>query len=190
MEDTSTIGKSAGARADDATIYRELHEIALAYMRNEPQGHTLQATALVHEAWLRMNGRADEAYADPADRRRFLSAAATMMRRILVDHARTRATLRRGGNRVRLVALGEEEEQSDRQDLDLLALDEALGGLARIDPQQARIVEYRFFGGLTLGEIAAELDLSVRTVGREWACAKIWLYRAIGDPRTDGPEVP
>jgi len=182
MQDTPTLDRSA--------VYQELHDIARAFMRNEPQGHTLQATALVHEAWIRMSAHTGESYARPEDRRRFLAAAATMMRRILVDHARTRATLRRGGDRLRLATLDVEEQQTDRQDLDLLALDEALQGLARIDAQQARIVEYRFFGGMTLDDIAAELGLSVRTVGREWACAKIWLQRAITDRTSDAKRAP
>ena len=182
MPDTPTLDRSA--------VYQELHDIARAFMRNEPEGHTLQATALVHEAWIRMSGSAGESYARPEDRRRFLSAAATMMRRILVDHARTRATLRRGGDRLRLTSVDVQEQETDRQDLDLLALDEALQSLARIDPQQARIVEYRFFGGMTLDDIADELGLSVRTVGREWACAKAWLHRAIADTALDAEQAP
>lgn len=182
MPDTPTLDRSA--------VYQELHDIARAFMRNEPQGHTLQATALVHEAWIRMSASSGESYTSPEDRRRFLSAAATMMRRILVDHARTRATLRRGGDRLRLLSVDVQEQETDRQDLDLLALDEALQGLARIDAQQARIVEYRFFGGMTLDDIAAELGLSVRTVGREWACAKAWLHRAITDTALDSEQAP
>jgi RNA polymerase sigma-70 factor (ECF subfamily) len=190
MEDSSTIDRPSSTRTDNSAVYQELHNIALAFMRNEPQGHTLQATGLVHEAWIRMSGHSGEKYARPEDRRRFLSAAATMMRRILVDHARTRATLRRGGDRLRLTSLDVAQQQTDRQDLDVLALDEALQGLARIDAQQARIVEFRFFGGLSLEDIAAELDLSVRTVGREWACAKAWLHRAIAATGADEPSSP
>ena len=162
---------------DDAEVYEALRRVAQRMMGSERASHTLQATALVHEAWLRVAKQEDGAKTRFRDRQHFMSTAAETMRRILVDHARTRATLRRGGQRLRLTIDPSCEPAAAGRDLDLLALDECLDRLAVLDARQAKIVEYRFFGGLTLDEIASELGLGARTVDREWACAKAWLFR-------------
>ena len=161
---------------EETAVYEELRRIALGMMQAERTGHTLQATALVHEAWLRVAGKP---WGEFRDRRHFLAMVTRIMRRVLVDHARARATLRRGGKRLRLAAGELGDSDTDRRDLDLLTLDEALQRLARIDKRQAKVVEYRLFGGLTLDEIAAEMALSARTIDRDWACAKAWLFREL-----------
>jgi len=167
----------------DSAVYDELRRIALGMMQSERVGHTLQATALVHEAWLRIAGKHGSEF---RDRRHFLAMVTTIMRRVLVDYARARATLRRGGKRMRLAIDELADSDTDRHDLDLLILDEALKRLARIDARQAKVVEYRQFGGLTLDEIAAEMDLSARTIDREWTCAKAWLFRELAGREPKG----
>ncbi|MDZ4756454.1 MAG: ECF-type sigma factor [Phycisphaerae bacterium] len=159
--------------------YDELRRLAGTYLRGERTGHTLQPTALVHEAWVRL---ADHARHDGTSRERFIAEAATVMRHILVDHARARNAAKRGGGGGRVamydVALMV-STPTGADALDILALDEALERLRAIDPAQARLVELRFFGGLTLGEAAAVMSLSQRTADREWRCAKAWLADAI-----------
>ena len=155
-------------------IYDELRRLARHYMRNERSGHTLQTTALVNEAYLRLS---DAEHVAIRDRSHFFAMAATMMRRILVDHARSRAADKRGGG-VTYIALDERIAER-RPALDLLVLDDALTRLAALDPQQARIVELRFFSGLTVEETADALSVSPATVKRDWAIAKAWLYDAL-----------
>jgi RNA polymerase sigma factor (TIGR02999 family) len=157
-------------------VYEELHRLARHYMRRERPGHSLQATALVNEAYMRL---ADYTRMQWQDRAHFFAVSAQAMRRILVDHARRHNVKRgRGVQHVSLedvavVAQGEEVET------DLVALDEALIGLTRIDPRKAQIVEMRFFGGLTVEEIGGVLKVSPGTVKRDWRAAKAWLYQEL-----------
>ena len=157
-------------------VYEELRQLAAARMAHEAPGNTLNATALVHEAYLRLVGSLDEARWE--SRGHFFAAAAEVMRRILVDRARRKAAARHGGGRARLelkpdlVAAPEPRE-------DLLALDEALDRLAAEDPLKAELVKLRYFAGLTLPDAAAALGLSERTAGRHWAYARAWLRRAV-----------
>lgn len=157
-------------------VYDELRKLAAARMAGESPHHTLQPTALVHEAYLRLVGTADGPQWD--HRGHFFAAAAEAMRRILVDQARRKSAARHGGELVRrelepdLAALPEPRE-------DLLALDEALTRLAIEDPVKAELVQLRYFGGLTLPEAAAALGISERTAGRQWAFARAWLRRAV-----------
>ena len=162
-------------------VYAELRRQARRALRREGEGHTLQATALVHEAWLRLD---DQHGASWESRRQFFAVAAQMMRRVLVDHARARQSLKRGGAPAR-VTLGDVDIQgalpndSTLDTIDLLALDDALARLAVLDPQKARLVELRYFAGLSIPEAAAALGVSAATVGREWAVARMWLRREL-----------
>jgi RNA polymerase sigma factor (TIGR02999 family) len=157
-------------------VYEELHRLARQYMRRESSGHSLQATALVNEAYMRL---ADYTRMQWQGRAHFFAVAAQVMRRILVDHARRHNHKRgRGLQRVPLedvglVVLAEDSET------DLVALDEALIGLTRLDPRKAQIVEMRFFGGLTLEEIGEVLKVSTGTIKRDWRAAKAWLYQEL-----------
>jgi RNA polymerase sigma factor (TIGR02999 family) len=155
-------------------VYAELRRVAHHYMRAERAGHTLQTTALVHEAYLRLASLERMQF---RDRAHFVAMAATMMRRVLVDYARAHARDKRGGG----VAITSEDASGEapQQEIDLLALDDALDRLARLDVQQARIVELRFFGGLTIDETARALEISPKTVTRDWAVAKAWLYHEL-----------
>lgn len=157
-------------------VYDELRDLAGRYFRRESAAHTLQPTALVHEAYLQL---VDQTRATFKDRQHFLAVAATAMRRVLIDHARTRGRLRRGGD-LRRTELDQVIASCDQTNLDLVALDDALVRLARIDPSKARIVELRFFGGLNVDEVADVLGASSKTVAREWTVAKGWLYRELG----------
>jgi RNA polymerase sigma factor (TIGR02999 family) len=152
-------------------VEAELHRIAHRYMRREPANHTLQTTALVNEAYLRLIHATEVEW---EDRSHFFAISANLMRRILVDHARARGRLKRGGGATR-VTLDGDQWPAPQPGADVIALDEALDDLARFDPQGARIVELRFFGGLTLEEIAGVIDRAPRTVKRDWAAAKVWL---------------
>jgi RNA polymerase sigma factor (TIGR02999 family) len=156
-------------------VYAELRKLARRHIRKERRNHTLQSTALVHEAYLRLVGQDAAAW---QTRTRFFAVAANLMREILVDHARRHKTAKRGGGAYR-VTLDEGLELPPQANLDLVALDEALIGLARIDPAKARLVELRFFGGLTIEESAEVLGLSLATVKRHWSLARAWLYREI-----------
>ena len=156
-------------------VYDELHRLARGYMSRESAGHTLQATALVNEAYLRL---VDQTRVQWRNRAHFFGVAAQMMRRILVDHARKRGSQKGGGDFARVSLAGVEDFSPQPAD-DVLALDDALKDLARLDPQQARVVELRYFAGLTIEETAEALGLSHDMVKREWATAKAWLYRAI-----------
>ncbi len=152
-------------------VYRELHRIAAAYLRRERSDHTLQPTALVHEAYLKL---VDQTQIQWQNRAHFFAIAATVIRRILVNHAeRVKAAKRGGGNKV---ALDEAAGVVGKPQLDIIALNQALEKLARLDERQSRIVEMRFFGGLTEEEIAQVLGLSTVTVKREWRTAKAMLF--------------
>ena len=163
-------------------VYEELHRLAVGYLSRESPGHTLQPTALVHEAYLRL---VDQRRADWRNRAQFLGLAANMMRRILVNHARDRAAAKRGRNPDR-VSLSLVESPSGRPDVELIALEDALQRLAALDERKSRVVELKFFGGLTIEEIAEVLQVSGATVEREWAFARAWLYDAIegAEPET------
>lgn len=156
-------------------VYQELHRLAVHYLSREGTGHTLQPTALVHEAYLRL---VDQRRVDWRNRAQFLGVAASMMRRILVNHARDRVAQKRGGGREQ-VTLSLVESPSGRPDVELIALEDALGRLSELDPRKGRVVELKFFGGLTIEEIAEVLQVSGATVEREWAFARAWLYDAI-----------
>lgn len=156
-------------------VYDELHHLASRYMSHEHPGHTLQSTALVHEAYLKL---IDQQRVQWRNRAQFYGVAAQMIRRILVDHARTAKAQKRGGE-ARKLSLDETAGVPERRDLDLIALDDAMGALARLDPQQSRVIELRFFGGLTVEETAEALDISPATVKRDWVTAKAWLFREL-----------
>lgn len=156
-------------------VYQELRRMAGSYLRQENPGHTLQPTALVHEAWLRL---IDQARVDWRNRAQFFGVAAQMMRRILVDHAKTKHREKRGGDAVKL-SLGEVINLSCERAADLLALDDALNELARIDERKSRVVELRYFGGFSVEETAQILGVSPETVMRDWKLAKAWLYQQI-----------
>ena len=156
-------------------VYQELRRLAHHHMRGERPGHTLQTTAVIHEAYLKL---IDQRAVDWQSRAHFFAVASQVMRRILVDHARGRAAEKRGGGAPH-VALDDVAVVGSEPDMDLVALDEALERLAVLDSQQARIVELRFFGGLTIDEAAAVAGISPATVKREWATAKAWLYQEL-----------
>ena len=155
-------------------VYDELRHLADSFLRRERAGHTLQPTALVHEAYLRLVDQPLRL----ENRAHFFGVAAQAMRCILVDHARARLAAKRGGGGQRL-ALEDAAGLSDERELDLVALDDALRSLSALDPQQSRVVELRFFGGLTIEETAAVLRVSPATVKRDWQTARAWLHREI-----------
>ena len=157
-------------------VYSDFRSLAGSYLSGKTR-NTVQATALVHEAFLRL---VDQDDVDWRGRSHFLAVGATAMRQILVDHARKRFALKRGGGRPR-VAFSEDLAVSPRRDADILALDEALEKLAAIDQRRAKIVEMRFFGGMTVEETAEAIEVSPATVKREWAMAKAWLYHELSD---------
>jgi RNA polymerase sigma factor (TIGR02999 family) len=178
-------------RALDALVplvYKELREVARRHLRRERPGHTLQSAALVHETYLRL---VDQGPLDTDDRSHFIAVAARLMRQILIDHARRRGAAKRGADlRVEMDAKGEPEDPRAPEVLqatELVALDQALNELARMDPRQGKIVELRYFGGLTIEEIALVLSVSPATVKREWSVAKAWLARQIRRRRGDEP---
>lgn len=155
-------------------VYHELHRIAGQYMRRENAGHSLQTTALVNEAYVRL---VDYKRMQWQNRAHFFAVSAQLMRRILVDHARRR-NLKRGRG-VQHVSLEEASMVGDGRDADLVALDDAMNALARLDPRKVQVVEMRFFGGLSVEEIAEVLKISTVTVMRDWSTAKAWLYREL-----------
>jgi RNA polymerase sigma factor (TIGR02999 family) len=156
-------------------VYDELRRQAARYLRREQAGHTLQTTALIHEAYVRL---VDQRNVQWQNRAHFFGIAAQMMRRILVDHARTKKRAKRGGSDVK-VSLADATVAVKGQDLDVVALDEALTRLAEIDEQQSRVVELRFFSGLTVEETAEVMGISAATVKRDWSMAKAWLHREL-----------
>lgn len=169
-------GRQGDRRALDAllpTVYEELRRLAQSYLRRERGDHTLQPTALVHEAYLRL---VDQRSVDWRDRAQFFGIASEMMRRILVNHARERRAAKRGGGATR-ISLDDALDFFHKRDLDLVELDDALRDLTSLDPEQGRIVELRFFGGLTVEETADVLEVSPATIKREWSLAKTWLRR-------------
>ena len=172
-----TNGDQGAIHALTPIVYDELHRLARRYMRGETRNHSLQATALVNEAYLRL---ADYTRMQWQDRAHFFAVSAQVMRRILVEHAR-RHNQKRGGG-IQHVSLDEALMVGGGRagDIDLVALDNALIALARIDPRKEQIVEMRFFGGQTVEEIAQVLKLSTGTVKRDWRAAKAWLYRELG----------
>jgi len=162
-------------------VYKELRRMASHYLRHERPGHTLQATALVHEAYLKLAGQPDAKW---QNRAHFFAVASQLMRRILVDYARAQHRGKRGGKQQK-VSLDEALLVSaDRTD-ELLAVNEALAKLEEMDARQARIVELRYFGGLTMEETAEVLQLSSKTVMREWSMAKAWLYGSLKEHYAD-----
>ncbi len=165
-------------------VYHELAAIAQSAMGRERGDHTLQATALVHEAWMKLCGDHSPSF---EDRSEFYRAAAEAMRRVLVDHARRRARIKRGGGRDKVSITTIEPALTDDPDR-FLALDEAIQRLGASDPRAAEIVRLRFFAGLSVDETADALKLSRRTVLREWAYAKARLYQDLADEPGDGPE--
>ena len=156
-------------------VHAELRRIAGAFMRRQNPGHTLQASALVNEAFLRL---VDSNKVNWQSRTHFFAVSAQLMRRILVDAARRRNSLKRGGDRMR-ITLDDRVDVSDEAETDLVALDEALTRLASLNPRHSRIVELRYFGGLTEEQIAEALKISARTVRRDWSVARAWLYREL-----------
>src|SRR3954452_15920308 len=156
-------------------VYDELHRRAVQAFSRERTGHTLQPTALVHEVYLRLM---DQHEASWKNRAQFFAIAAQMMRRILVSHARARQAEKRGGGEER-ITLDEGVATAPMRDVNLLALDEALTKLAEIDPDKSRMVELRFFSGLSVEETAEVMGLSPRTIDRQWHTAKAWLHREI-----------
>ena len=157
-------------------VYDELHRQAERLLRRESPGHTLQTTALVHEAYLRL---VDQHQAHWQNRAQFFGIAAQLMRRILVDHFRRHQAGKRGGGAAQ-VTLDESAVETAGADVDLLALDDALTRLGQLDSQQARVVELRYFTGLGIEETAAAMGISPTTVKREWAMARAWLKRELG----------
>lgn len=163
-------------------VYDELHRLARRYMSDEKPGHTLQTTALVNEAYLRL---VDSAHANWEDRTHFFAVCAKVMRRILVDWARSRQALKRGSDPVCL-ELNEALAVGAEPAVDLVAIDDALKSLATIDPRKSEIVELRFFGGLSVKEAAGVLKVSEETVHRDWKLAKTWLRRELSREASSG----
>jgi RNA polymerase sigma factor (TIGR02999 family) len=156
-------------------VYQELRRMARRYMGQQQPGHTLQTTALIHEAYLRLVGQEEKRW---ENRAHFYGVAAQAMRHILVDYARARHTAKRGGE-ARAVSLEEAAIVSDERAAELVALDDALETLARLSPRQSRVVELRYFGGLSVAETAEVLKISPDTVMSDWSQAKAWLYRTL-----------
>jgi RNA polymerase sigma-70 factor (ECF subfamily) len=170
--DSNTLSLDAALPA----LYEQLHELAAGYMRRERSGHTLQPTALVHEAYLRLLGQRE---VDWNNRTQILGVAAHMMRRVLINHAAGKAADKRGGSDAQCVLLDEALHVCEERAVPLAALEGALRRLEAMDPRQGQIVELRFFGGLTVEEVAEVLGVSAATVHREWSVAKRWLRREI-----------
>jgi RNA polymerase sigma-70 factor (ECF subfamily) len=168
-------GDHAAYEALVPLVEAELHRLARSYMARERRDHTLQATALVNEACLRLAGTEGIEW---RDRAHFLGIAARLMRRVLIDHARRHAFQKRGGG-LHKVPIDEERLATEPRDLDLLALDRALESLAAVDARKAKVVEMRYFGGMTIEETAGALRVSIDTVKRDWQVARMWLLRAL-----------
>jgi RNA polymerase sigma-70 factor, ECF subfamily len=166
-------GEDGAAAKLIPVVYDELRRLAASYMRRERVDHTLQATALVHEAYLKL---VEQRTVNWQSRSHFFGVAAQLMRRILIDHARGHTRQKRGGSEQRKVSLDEAFVFSEQRADELLAVDDSLNLLAKLDPRQARVVELRFFGGLNVEEAAEVLGVSPKTVKRDWSMAKAWLY--------------
>jgi RNA polymerase sigma factor (TIGR02999 family) len=158
-------------------VYGELRALAAAQMRGERRTHTLQPTALVHEAFLRLSGQRGRQW---KERRQFFAVSASLMRQVLVDHARGRRAAKRGGEETRVEVASLDELPATPEVFDVLALDEVLTRLAALQPRLSKVVELRFFGGLEVEETAEVLGCSPRTVKRDWALARAWLVRELG----------
>ena len=161
-------------------VYAELHRLAGRYMWREGRGHTLQTSALINEAYLRL---VDQKRMQWQNRAHFFGVAARLMRQILVDHARSRSRAKRGGG-ARMVSLAEQSVIAKEIE-DVIALDDALKNLSEMDPRKSQIVEMKFFGGLTTEEVAEVLNVTTRTVEREWRKAKAWLYKAVTSDKSE-----
>lgn len=168
-------GDSAASEAIIPLLYVELRAIAARCLKSERPGHTLQPTALVHEAFLKL---VDQKDADYRSRGHFMAIAAMVMRRILVSHAEKRAAAKRGGGAAR-IPLDDELGAGGERSIDLIALDEAMNKLAQLDPRKAKVVEQRFFAGIEMSHIAENLGVSLATVKRDWEYARTWLMREI-----------
>lgn len=160
-------------------VYPELKRIAHRRLRRERPGHTLQTTALIHEAYLRLAGQENAQW---RNRAHFLAVSGEIMRRILVDYARAERREKRGGG-AREFRLNEEIDRANSPEVDIVALDDALHDLAKLDPQQSRVVELRFFAGLSIDETAEALGISKATANRDWVSARAWLLRELGPGR-------
>ena len=158
-------------------VYDELRRLASNYLRRERASHTLQPTALVNEAYLKL---VDQRHAKWQNRAQFFGISAQLMRRILVDHARRHQAVKRGGSKQRRLSITSAERVAKQPEIDLLALNEALDELTIMDPQQAQIVELKFFGGLSIEETAEVIGISHATVERDWKMARAWLRRQLG----------
>ncbi|HEU0251746.1 MAG TPA: sigma-70 family RNA polymerase sigma factor [Pyrinomonadaceae bacterium] len=158
-------------------VYDEIRRIAHRYVQRERDGHTLQTSALVNEAYLRLAGQQS---VDWQNRAHFFGVTAQVMRHILIDHARRRRYVKHGGE-VRVIPISEAAEMSMQRASELIALDEALEELSKLDQRKSRVVELRYFGGLSLEETAEVLQISLMTVRRDWRAAKAWLYKAMKD---------
>jgi len=179
QQDVTILLREVSAGATDAPerlleiVYEDLRRLAGAYMKNERSDHTLQATALVHEAFIRL---VDWENVTWQNRAHFFAVAAQVMRKVLIDHARTRGAGKRSGQKI---ALDEAVSYPDQKEFDILALDEAMQILEKLDERQAKIVELRFFGGLSIEETAYLLGVSETTVRREWTFAKAWFQKEL-----------
>jgi RNA polymerase sigma factor (TIGR02999 family) len=158
-------------------LYQELHRLASSHLKNEREGHTLQPTALVNEAYLRLVGQREQW----SSRTQFFALASQMMRRVLVDYARQRNRAKRGSG-VPVEQFDEGCFLTAEKSSEILELDEALEKLAKLEPRQVRVVELRYFGGLTVDEVAALLQVSPKTVKRDWTVARAWLHRTLSSP--------
>jgi len=174
-----SVGDEGALKKLTPLVYRQLHEIAQRYMAGERSGHTLQTTALVNEAYLRL---VDCGKVNWQDRAHFFAVSAQLMRRILIDFARSRGYLKRGGD-VPHVSLEEAPSVCNEPDVNLVALDDALKALSAVDERKSKVVELRFFGGLSVEETAEVLRVSSDTVLRDWRLAKIWLLRELSGER-------
>jgi RNA polymerase sigma factor (TIGR02999 family) len=164
-------------------VYQELRRLAASYLRSQPYRHTLQPTSLVHEAYLRL---VDRSHREFQDRAHFYRLAATVMRQILVDHARTKIAAKRGGGQIR-IEFNEALNYSDEKAVDVLVLNEALEALAAVDERRARVIELRYFGGLSVEETAEALGSSIATIGRDTRYAEAWLRRELQKSERDQP---
>ncbi len=177
-------GDQAAAEQALPYVYDELRSLARVYFSRERRGHTLQPTALVHEAWVRLVEQTGVRF---SSRAHFVGLAAHIMRRVLVDHARERNTAKRGGKAQKVTLI--ESDSASQPDVEIMALDEALSGLAAMDERKAKIIELRFFGGLSIDDTAEVLETSRKTVVREWRRARAWLYDRL-EPRPRKPSRP